>query len=346
MMQKLAASERLDMFFDLSQDPYELSNLLGNNGMTAANATIIQAEHMRCLLLDWMTRLDGSVGYYSDPAANYGQGNGDISEIRERQSWKTIGFWTSASDTGVLELGKVAWNSDAYVRHEWLYMGTRISGQSIRVTSMSITGQHAGLVTIDETVPIEFAYQDCVAIRVTFSSSSSLSSTPIDATLSIQWSVLDSSGAASSPTTDIIQLAMADYDFESQNLGYPPAPTLAPTISPAPTNPPTNRPTDPPVNDPTTDPTAPTAGATPTPTAAVSTAATDVDSDATTTAPSQSSNGSANAPTTNNVDNVTFTLPPAAECGSECNETPAASACGRSLGGITLAIAALAMMML
>ena len=64
--------------FDLDDDPYELNNLVGLNGMTAANSTIIQAEHMRCLLLDWMTRLDGSVGYCSDPAANYGQGNGDV----------------------------------------------------------------------------------------------------------------------------------------------------------------------------------------------------------------------------------------------------------------------------
>jgi hypothetical protein len=92
MMQKLAASQQLDMMFDLDADPYELSNLVGLNGITASNSTIIQAEHMRCLLLNWMTRLDGSVGYYSDPAANYGQGNGDISEIRDRQSWNAIGF--------------------------------------------------------------------------------------------------------------------------------------------------------------------------------------------------------------------------------------------------------------
>jgi hypothetical protein len=106
MIQKLAASEKLDMMFDLDKDPFEMNNLLGLNGMIAQDDTIIQAEHMRCLLLDWMTRLDGNVGYYSNPAANYNEGSGDITEIRERQSWKSIGFWTSASDTGALEFGK------------------------------------------------------------------------------------------------------------------------------------------------------------------------------------------------------------------------------------------------
>ena len=145
-MQKLAASQRLDMMFDLDEDPYELNNLVGLNGMTAANSTIIQAEHMRCLLLDWMTRLDGSVGYYSDPAANYGQGKGDISEIRDRQSWTAIGFWTSASDTGVMEMGKVSWTGDAYVRHDWLYMGTRISEQTIEVSHRRIIHTAARMV--------------------------------------------------------------------------------------------------------------------------------------------------------------------------------------------------------
>lgn len=103
-MQKLAASQRLDMMFDLDEDPYELNNLVGLNGMTAANSTIIQAEHMRCLLLDWMTRLDGSVGYYSDPAANYGQGKGDISEIRDRQSRTAIGLLDERLENGKVGL--------------------------------------------------------------------------------------------------------------------------------------------------------------------------------------------------------------------------------------------------
>ncbi|KAG7371623.1 molybdenum cofactor biosynthesis protein C [Nitzschia inconspicua] len=99
-----AISKRFDMMLGLDTDPFEMNSILGFNAMNATDATIIQAEHMRCLLLDWMTRLDGTVVYYSDPATNYGQSNGDISKIRDRQSWKAVGVWTSSSDSGVLEL--------------------------------------------------------------------------------------------------------------------------------------------------------------------------------------------------------------------------------------------------
>jgi hypothetical protein len=189
MMQKLAESQKHDMMFDLSTDPFELSNLLGINGMTAANHTIIHAEHLRCLLLDWMTRLDGTVGYYSDPAANYGQGNGDISEIRERQSWKTIGFWTSASDTMTLEMAKVSWTGDTYVRHEWLYMGTGIPGQTIKVSSMS---------------------NAWVPVRITFSSPAELYSTPLDDSLVIEWTESTTNGLVVTPTTTTTVIALTD----------------------------------------------------------------------------------------------------------------------------------------
>jgi hypothetical protein len=150
------------------EDLYELNILVGLYGMTAANSTIIQAEHMRCLLVDWMTRLDSSVGYYSDPAANYGQGKGDISEIRNRQSWTANDFWTSASDSGVMEMGKVAWTGDAYIRHDWLYMGARISEQTTEVSSMTFSGQDANLCSFDASTPSEFGHKACIPIRIHF----------------------------------------------------------------------------------------------------------------------------------------------------------------------------------
>jgi len=241
-MQKLATSQKLDMMFDLDSDPFELNNLLGLNALTASDSTIIQAEHMRCLLLDWMTRLNGEIGYFSDPLNNYGEGSGDISEIRARQSWKTTGFWTSASDTGVLEMGKVAWTGEAFVRHEWLYIGTRLD-QTIAVQSITVSGSDASLFSIDANLPIEFGLNSCVAIRVSFSSPTSLSTTPIDALLSIEWSELGSDASAVSRSTSSIQLTMKDYDFDSQVLGYPPPPTMSPTVSPAPTAIPVPRPT-------------------------------------------------------------------------------------------------------
>ncbi|KAG7343609.1 hypothetical protein IV203_021617 [Nitzschia inconspicua] len=330
MMQKLAISKRFDMMFDLDTDPFEMNNLLGFNAMNATDATIIQAEHMRCLLLDWMTRLDGTVGYYSVPAANYGQGNGDISEIRDRQSWKAVGFWTSSSDSGVLEMGNVAWTGDAYVRHEWLYMGTRMADQSIRVSSMTVTGQHANRFTIDDKFPIDFSFKSCVPIRISFSSATTLASTPIDASLVIQWSEVDSTGAVTtSQSTETIRLTMKNYDFESQNLGYPPPPTIAPTISPAPTNVPTILPT---IN--------PTTPSSPSTTA----------SGETTSSPSTMSGEEAESD-----ENGTTSVPPVVSCGPDCVETndhdntavPAAAGstatAGRSLGRRRLFVAVVAL---
>mmetsp|Transcript_17895 Transcript_17895/g.31335 ORF Transcript_17895/g.31335 Transcript_17895/m.31335 type:complete len:416 (+) Transcript_17895:2022-3269(+) len=236
MMQKLAESTEMDMMFDLEKDPFELNNLLGVNAMIASDATIVQAEHMRCLLLDWMTRLDGEKRYYSNPAANYGQGQGDITEIRNRQQWKSIGFWTCASDTNTLEMGRVAWTGNEFVRHEWLYLGTRLE-ETIVVSSISLTGADAGLFSVNESPPIQFHQNACVKIRVSFASPLSLSTTPVDASLVLVWTAGSDAGAgaAVTPTTTTIRLTMKDYDFDAQRLGYPPPPTAAPTVSPAPT---------------------------------------------------------------------------------------------------------------
>jgi hypothetical protein len=330
MMQKLASSQQLDMMFQLDDDPFEMSNLLGLNGMTAANSTIIQAEHMRCLLLDWMSRLDGPVGYYSDPEANYGQGNGDISEIRDRQSWTAIGFWTSAGDTGVLEMGKVSWTGEAFVRHDWLYMGTRIFEQTIEVSSMMFTGQDANLFSVDASTPLEFGHKACVPIRISFSSSTSLSSTPVDASLVIQWKELGTSQSANVAT---IQLSMADYDFEAQNLGYPPPPTIAPTISPVPTNPPTVRQTTSPLSNPTAPVVSPTS-----PAAAnfnPSTSIADIPSTPTTSPSPTSMSDATFAPSTIQGENATmeYTLSPAMNgCGSsDCDENSTQISAGREM---------------
>jgi hypothetical protein len=322
MMQKLAASEKLDMMFDLDADPFEMENLLGTNGMSASNSTIIQAEHMRCLLLGWMGRLDGSVGYFSDPAANYGQGSGDIVEIRDRQSWRAIGFWTSVSDTGILEMGNVAWSDSAFVRHEWLYMGTRVNGQKIRVSSLSITGADAGLFTVDENVPIEFVAKACVAIRISFSSPTTLATTPIDAFIAIEWSEIDDTGSATSPLMATIQLTMKNYNFDSQRLGYPPPPTLAPTLSPAPITLPIVRPTTAPV-PPTDSSTAPPDPANAAPSPLVPTVTppnADNPTASTTDAPSIASSGAAGESTSE----------PLIECGPDCEMPSPAGAAAAS----------------
>jgi hypothetical protein len=127
---------------------------------------------------------------------------------------------------------------------QWLYMGTRLD-HTIIVSSVSITGADAGLFTLDGTDSIEFGRNSCEKLRISFSSPSTLSSTPIDAVLVLEWSEIGSDGIVK-PSTTTIQLSMKDYNFNRQKLGYPyrPPPTMPPTISPAPTatsttNPPT-----------------------------------------------------------------------------------------------------------
>lgn len=166
MMQKLASSKEMDMMFNLKNDPFEMDNLLGKNAMKADTSTVHKAEHMRCLLLDWMERLDGEKGYFSDPAANYGEGKGDIKEIRNRQQWKEVGFWISDD---VLEFGKLTkWEDGAFVRHEHLYFGTR-KNETITVTSINISGPDAESFVVDQT-SLDFGYRDCRSIRVSLMS--------------------------------------------------------------------------------------------------------------------------------------------------------------------------------
>ena len=115
MIQKLASSKELDMMYNLDSDPFEVHNLIGNKfGSTIDRPTVSKAEHLRCLLLDWMIRHnnnnnESNENYFSDPLSNFGQGTGDINEIRTRQSWKQIGFWVS--DTH-LNFDSIAWNNN------------------------------------------------------------------------------------------------------------------------------------------------------------------------------------------------------------------------------------------
>jgi hypothetical protein len=172
MIQKLASSTRLDMMFHLQDDPFEVTNLLGRNAMVSADDTVIsKAEHLRCLLLDWMERLDGSVGYYSDPAANFGEGSGDISEIRNRQSWRPVGFWVSDA---TLQFGKVGWDSahEYYVRNEYLYLGTRLEtdddDDDVVVTSIELTGTDASFFRLEFTVSMTLRVKECHSVKISF----------------------------------------------------------------------------------------------------------------------------------------------------------------------------------
>jgi hypothetical protein len=191
LMYKLASSSYMDLMYDLNDDPFEVRNLLSPSsaGRSTDVQTIAQAEHLRCLLLDWMTRMDThpSTGwtmnrYYSDPKSNYFEdGNqGDIAEIRQRQSWPLIGFWTSHSETNPLTFGQLSTLPDgSLMRHEWLYVGTRLETDKIIIDQIDIVGDDAQYFSTDQSSVMVFGgelppndrkgwQQNCHGIRITF----------------------------------------------------------------------------------------------------------------------------------------------------------------------------------
>jgi hypothetical protein len=210
MMQKIASTNSFDMMFDLENDPYEMNNLLGKNGMYANNFHIHKAEYMRCLLLDWMQRMDGPIGYFSDPAANYGEGVGDVMEIRNRQKWKQTGFWTSENS---LAFGRIVVDDQGnYVRREYLYLGTR-KDETIGVSSITIVGADATYFSVNRN-RLEFHQNDCQNIMVKFSATQEnwKGKTSVDASLIIIREVI--SGAFGSPKIyHQVQLLLSDYNF-------------------------------------------------------------------------------------------------------------------------------------
>jgi hypothetical protein len=180
MMQKVANTNRMDMMFDIAKDPFEIDNLLSPDvAMVQRDFYIAKAEHMRCLLLEWMERMDKGAHYFSDPVANHGDSAGDIPEIRNRQRWKQLGFWVSDDS---IEFGRLSWNGNAFVRHEHLYMGTRME-ETVQVTNIVVEGRDAQYFHVDQT-KLTLKYQDCAHVRVSFTAPDVVwKATSLDATL-------------------------------------------------------------------------------------------------------------------------------------------------------------------
>lgn len=186
MIHKSASSQKIDMMFDLEKDPFELDNLLGSNADTASVATLEKAEHLRCLLLEWMQRMDGGDDkkFYSDPLANHGEGNGDIEEVRQRQSWPALDFWVSDIK---LVFGSVVWDGSQYIRNEYLYVGSRTSAGA-SISSMYLLGNDASMFRIEASSDMMMLKENhCNRIKVTFSSPTRMDSPDdLDAFIVIQ----------------------------------------------------------------------------------------------------------------------------------------------------------------
>lgn len=157
----------LDVLYDLSKDPAEMHNLLGQRGNLANDDVIGKVEHLKALLVEWLMRKDGSNGYFSDPEYNMNIGDGDIEEIRNRRTWRHVDFWRSE---GAIVLGTPALKDGKYVRREYLYVGRTKPGILV-IRDVTIKGDDASFFTVDTSQAV-VKQNEHVRIKVSFSSAS------------------------------------------------------------------------------------------------------------------------------------------------------------------------------
>eukprot|EP00957_Ditylum_brightwellii_P169033 12866364-Ditylum_brightwellii.AAC.1 len=97
LISKQASIQTKDVLFNLKNDPFEMENLVGDNGLSASEDVIGKAEHLKALTVEWMKRNDGEKKYFSDPAQNDGKGMGYIAEVDARRTWRQLPIWISDS---------------------------------------------------------------------------------------------------------------------------------------------------------------------------------------------------------------------------------------------------------
>ncbi|MBM4152713.1 MAG: DUF229 domain-containing protein, partial [Kiritimatiellaceae bacterium] len=165
MMTKKATSSKNDMLYNLESDPYEMYNYIGTNGMKAADASIGKAEHLKCLLMEWMQRMDGGTNkYFSDKKWNDGEGLGDLGEIKARRQWKSLNIWVS--DTAV-KMGAPVSVSGQLTRNEYIYLGRTTSG-TLTVSNISVQGANASLFQISEFTSGTITSGNYKRVKVTY----------------------------------------------------------------------------------------------------------------------------------------------------------------------------------
>lgn len=149
-MTKLAKSKTLDMMYNLTSDPYELTNMLGDKGDSASDEVIGKAEHLKALLIEWMQRMDGPYSVYSNPKYNLGEGAGDIQEIKKRRTWRAVPYWQSDP---VLSFGPaVKTLRGTRVRNEFLYVGRTLSSQqALDISGIAVRGPQGRFFAVDKT---------------------------------------------------------------------------------------------------------------------------------------------------------------------------------------------------
>jgi len=144
MIPKSASSNKRDQMYNIAIDPFEMNNLLGHNGASASKENVGKAEHLKVLLHEWLERMNGNKGLYSNPVFNAGEGHGDIAEVESRRTWRRLPIWVSDM---ILPMGKPAHVGSLYVRNEYLYIGRTTHG-NLSVNSIVLEGTDSHLIKL------------------------------------------------------------------------------------------------------------------------------------------------------------------------------------------------------
>jgi len=164
---KLESNLSYDQLYDLARDPFEMNNLLGSNAKSASKEIVGKAEHLKVLLYEWMNRMDGSKGLYSNPVFNAGEGRGDITEVQLRRTWNSSPIWVSDTE---LRFGKPSIWGSMYTRNEFLYIGRTTEG-TLQVDKISLEGTDSRLFELSGFLKGYIGSEKHRRVKVTFRSS-------------------------------------------------------------------------------------------------------------------------------------------------------------------------------
>lgn len=177
-------SDSMDMLFDTEKDPYQMNNMLGKKARNLQGNMIGKAEHLKALLLEWMARHDGPEKYYSDPKYNAGEGAGDMEEVRNRRTWRTVDFWQSDR---AITFNRPIFVLGLFRQNFYLYIG-RTNPGTLEINSIMVRGKDARYFSVSQK-SATIRQGEHVRIKVSFASPTNLSINKLSAWIEIRSNV-------------------------------------------------------------------------------------------------------------------------------------------------------------
>lgn len=169
LLTKKADSDIIDALYDLAADPWEMDNLLGANADTASDEIIEKTEHLKVLLIEWMLRHNGQQRFYADNKWNNDEGRGDITEIHNRRTWRTMDIWQSDR---VLYFRQPVRRGSVFVLFKWLYIGRTAPNGTLQINSIALDGQHASSFQLEGPTEAAILPNEHVRLKVGYQSTS------------------------------------------------------------------------------------------------------------------------------------------------------------------------------